>query len=223
MTPHKAWLIGSAAVAVALYALMWTGFASQWNWLNTIDSVSLQTLHGYAIAQPAWVSAWNVFCTIFGPTGFRLLAMVAIVLALTRRNVRVAIFLLISVEPSGLVTEIAKGAANRPRPETALAFAPSTSFPSGHAVSAMVGVLALLTVALPVVRRPLRAWLIAGGAVVVVAVGVGRAVLNVHYPSDVLAGWALGYVYFAVCLLIVRPWRPVTAADETPAAPGIAA
>ena len=223
MTPRKAWLIGSAAVAAALYVLMWTGFASHCNWLNATDSASLKTLHIYAAAHPGWVNAWNVFCTIFGPTGFRLFALVAIVVALTRRNVRGAIFLLISVEPSGLLTEIAKGAANRPRPETALAVAPSTSFPSGHAVSAMVGVLALLTVALPVVRRPLRAWLIAGGAVIVVAVGVGRVVLNVHYPSDVLAGWALGYVYFVVCLLMVRPRRPATAADEPAATPGIAA
>ena len=72
----------------------------------------------------------------------------------------------------------------------------------------MVGVLALLTVVLPVVRRPLRAWLIAVGAVVVVAVGVGRVVLNVHHPSDVLAGWALGYVWFvAVRCCWCRPWR----------------
>jgi len=28
------------------------------------------------------------------------------------------------------------------------------------------------------------------------AIGIGRVVLNVHYPSDVLAGWALGYAYF---------------------------
>ena len=35
------------------------------------------------------------------------------------------------------------------------------------------------------------------GAVLVVAIGIGRVVLNVHHPSDVLAGWALGYAYFA--------------------------
>ena len=131
-------------------------------------------------------------------------------------------FLLISVELAGLVTEAAKYAANRPRPATALVYAPSTAFPSGHALGVMVGVLALLTVALPVVRRPLRGWLIALGVVIVVAIGIGRVVLNVHHPSDVLAGWALGYAYFAVCLLLVPPSRPITVADEIPEAPGIA-
>ena len=129
-------------------------------------------------------------------------------------------FLVITVELSGLVTEAAKAAANRPRPAEALVHASSTSFPSGHALGVMVGVLALLTLVLPIVRRPVRVWLIVVGAVVVVAIGVGRVVLNVHHPSDVLAGWALGYVWFVVSVLLVPPVAPITAADETPAAPG---
>jgi membrane-associated phospholipid phosphatase len=222
VTPHRTWLLGLAAVSVAVYALMWFGYVLHWNWLTIIDSSALETLHHYGVAYPGWVTSWNVFCTVLGPTAFRLLALVVIVMALVRRNLRVALFLVISVELSGLITEIAKQAADRPRPDTALVFAPLTAFPSGHAIGVMIGVLALLTVALPVVRRPLRAWLIALGAVVVIAIGIGRVVLNVHHPSDVLAGWALGYAYFVACLLMVPPSRPVTVADETPEAPGIA-
>ena len=222
MTPQRTWLLWSAAAAVALYALMWIGYVSQWNWLGTIDSSALDALHRYGVVHPAWVTLWNVFCTVLGPTAFRLVALVVIVVALVRRNLRVALFLVISVELSGLVTEIAKQAADRPRPDTALVSAPATAFPSGHAVGVTIGVAALLTVALPVVRRPLRVWLITLGTVVVVAIGIGRVVLNVHHPSDVLAGWALGFAYFAACLLMVPPTRPVTEADETPAAPDIA-
>jgi undecaprenyl-diphosphatase len=157
---------------------------------------------------------------VLGPTAFRLLSLVIIVVALVRRNVRVAMFLLISVELSGLVTEVAKYAADRPRPATALVFAPATAFPSGHALGVMVAVLALLTVVLTVVRPSLRGWLIALGAVIVVTIGIGRVVLNVHHPSDVLAGWALGYAYFAICLLMVSPTAPISEADETPEALG---
>ncbi|HEX2285191.1 MAG TPA: phosphatase PAP2 family protein [Mycobacterium sp.] len=151
-----------------------------------------------------------------------MVSLVVIVVALVRQNLRVAMFLVISVELSGLVIEAAKHAANRPRPATALVFAPTTAFPSGHALGVMVGVLALLTVVLPLAHRPLQRWLIASGVVIVVAIGIGRVVLNVHHPSDVLAGWALGYAYFAVCLLMVPPSRPITVADETQEARGIA-
>ena len=78
--------------------------------------------------------------------------------------------------------------------------------------------------ALPVVRRPGAAGSSRSASSIVVAIGVGRVVLNVHHPSDVLAGWALGYAYFVACLLVVprRLDRPITAADEIPAAPGTA-
>jgi len=82
----------------------------------------------------------------------------------------------------------------------------------------MVAVLAFLTLLLPTVRRPMRAWLIVIGAIVVLAIGFGRVALGVHHPSDVLAGWALGYAWFVVCVIAVPPVVPVTAADETPAA-----
>jgi len=173
VTVRIARLVGLAALALAVYVLMWVGFA-----------------------------------------------LALIVVALARRNLRVALFLVISVELSGLVTEAVKAAANRPRPAEALVHAPTTSFPSGHALGVMVGVPALLTVVSPVVRRPRPVWLIAVGAIVVIAIGVGRVVLNVHHISDVLAGWALGYGWFAVCALIVPPVAPITAADETPVAPG---
>ncbi len=212
----------SAAVAVVVYALLWIGFALQWNWLAELDSSSLDALYRYGVARPGWVMAWDVFCTLFGPTAFRLVALVVIVVALYRRKLHAALFLVITVELSGLITEIAKQAADRPRPSTAFVYAQSTSFPSGHAVGVMIGVLALLTVAWPTVRRPLRPTLVALGVVLVVAIGAGRVVLNVHYASDVLAGWALGYAYFVACLLMVPPRLALTEADEIPVEPGSA-
>ena len=221
MTPHRTWLVCSAVVAVAVYALLRIGYALKWNWIAAMDASALDVFYRYGAAHSGWVTAWNAFCTVLGPTAFRLVALVVIVTALVRRNVRVAFFLLISVELSGVVIEIANQAANRPRPSTALVTAPSSAFPSGHALGVMVGVLALVTVVFPVLRRPLRPWLIGVAAVVVVLIGIGRVVLNVHHPSDVLAGWVLGYAYFVACLLMVPPTRPVTVADETPAVPGI--
>lgn len=220
MTQRKAWFVGLAVVSVAVYVLMWVGCAQNWAWLGRVDNTILQALHGYGATRPGWVMSWNVFCTVLGPTAFRLIALVVIFIALKRCNVRLALFLVISVELSGLVTEAAKTAANRPRPAGAMVDASSTSFPSGHAVGVVVGVLALLTVAWPVIDARYRRWLAVLGAVLVVAIGVGRVVLNVHHPSDVVAGWALGYAWFVVCMLLVPPAVPITAADETPATHG---
>lgn len=222
MASHKRWLAVTAVGAIAVYALLWLGYAQQWRWLTKADAAALDLFYRRGEDDPGWVLGWDVLCTLLGPHAFRLMTVVLIIVALARRNVRIAMFLLISVELSGLVTEAAKAAADRPRPDTAFVFAFGTSFPSGHALGVLVAVLALLTVGLPIVHASLRGWLIALGAVVVVVTGLGRAVLNVHHPSDVVAGWALGYAYFVVCLRAVPPSRPITEPDETPEVPGTA-
>lgn len=214
MTVHSRWLAGSAAVALGLYALLWVGYAQGWAWLAQVDSSGLDPAYRFGSGRPGWVSAWDIFCTVLGPGAFRIAVLVIIVVAFARRRVRLAVFLIVSVELSGLVTETAKHFADRARPDTAMVSAWGTSFPSGHALGVMAAVLALLTVALPLVDASKRGWLIAVGAVVVLTIGIGRVVLNVHHPSDVLAGWALGYAYFAICLLLVPPRPRVTRRDE---------
>ena len=221
MTTRTRWLLGTAVAAVGVYALMWIGYLSGWTWLVAMDSAALDLAYRYGSMHPGWVTGWDVFCTVLGPNAFRLAGLVVVVVALWRRNWRLAGFVLIAAGLSGPLIELAKFMADRPRPPTALVFAYSASFPSGHALGVMVGVLVLLTVVWPFVNPPLRGWLIALGALIVVMIGVGRVVLNVHHPSDVIAGWALGYAYFVVCVSLLPPRRSITAADEIPEESGI--
>ncbi len=207
-------------VAGAVYATMWYGWVWGWDWVATTDASTLDAAHRIGVEHHGWVTFWDVWCTVFSPVAFRIVALGLIVYALVRRQLRVAVFLFVSIELSAVVTEVAKRLADRPRPDTAMVDASSTSFPSGHALGAMVAVLALVVVLLPHVRRDLRKWAVAAGIVIVVSVGAGRVALNVHHLSDVIAGWALGYLYFAVCFSILRGAR-VTATDETPVAPDI--
>jgi membrane-associated phospholipid phosphatase len=218
---RKPWLIGLVVVAAAVYLALWVGWSMQWDWLDAVDSWALDALYRFGVDHPAWVTFWDVLCTVLGPTAFRIVGLVVIIVALWRRQLRLALFVVLSVELSGLLTEALKAAAHRPRPATALVFAPSSSFPSGHALGVMAAVLALTVIVLPLVRRDLWGWVIAGGAVTVLVVGVGRVVLNVHHPTDVLAGWAAGYLLFAASLLVLTR-GPVSSADETPAAHGSA-
>ena len=221
-----------ATAAVIVYALLWLAYALRWGWLQAVDDAVLQPLYDYGVKHPGWVQFWDVLCTVFSPAAFRLVGAAIVVLAVFRRNLRVILFILTAIGMSGIVTQIAKGLADRPRPTTALAAASSSAFPSGHALGVMAAVLALLTISAGMFNRCGRAASIVFGAVVVIAVGVGRVVLNVHHPSDVLAGWALGYLWFLACLLAIRPLplaaaaapeaEPIgAAADETPQARGI--
>lgn len=194
-------IVISAVAASAVYAAMWIGYRQDWGWLNTVDSSSLSALHDVGVKHPWWVRFWDVFCDVLSPTTFRLLGAVAVVVELVRRKLRAALFLVVSVQFSGLVTQVAKGLAHRHRPVTALVKAAASSFPSGHALGTMVGVLSLLTVLLPLLSLRAGVAAAAVGALIVLAVGFGRVALNVHHPSDVMAGWALGYLYFLLCLL----------------------
>ena len=196
----RRWAVVSAVLAVACYAAMWLGYRQGWGWLHDADWSALNALHDVGVKHPGWVRFWDGVCTVFGPTVFRLAGMVLVVVEVVLRRLRAALFLLVSIELSGFVTRLAKASANRPRPTTMLVAVPESAFPSGHALAAMVAVCALLAVLLPLLWRRFRSAAVVAGLVVVAAVGFGRVALNVHHPSDVLAGWALGYLYFLACL-----------------------
>ena len=52
------------------------------------------------------------------------------------------------------------------------------------------------------------------GVATMALVGLARVALNVHHPSDVLAGWALGLLYFLLCLAALRRWDPRSSAQH---------
>jgi membrane-associated phospholipid phosphatase len=74
-------------------------------------------------------------------------------------------------------------------------------FPSGHAMSTMAAFTALCVLAWPTRWR----WFVLGiGGAFVLVVGASRVYLGVHYPSDILAGWAASLAWVAGLVGLIR-------------------
>ncbi len=98
---------------------------------------------------------------------------------------------------------VLKSVYERPRPDAGspIDLPHSTSFPSGHAATgiAMFGALALIAAGRA--RSPAAAaGMLVLGFSIGVGVGASRVVLNVHFVSDVLAGFCVGLAWLCVCL-----------------------
>ena len=105
---------------------------------------------------------------------------------------------------AGLLTTVLKNLIRRPRPAGAAEFLHGTtfSFPSGHALGSLVGygMLAYIIGATWVESGRGRLRLAIATAMVVIAIGLSRLYLGVHYFSDVVAGYAVGVLWLSVCM-----------------------
>ena len=71
------------------------------------------------------------------------------------------------------------------------------SFPSTHSASAMA-------LFIPLAHEAKKKWMWIATVIITFLVGVSRAVTGMHYPTDILAGWALGLVGAGLCLLLEK-------------------
>jgi membrane-associated phospholipid phosphatase len=121
-----------------------------------------------------------------------------------KKNFAGIMTVVIAVALGNELNNLIKNMIKRPRPELEhLVYVNSYSYPSGHA---MVGIILYMTLAYFIFKELKTAsakWL-AGilFGFLVLLIGVSRVVLQVHYPSDVFAGFAWGYVWVFVVLLV---------------------
>lgn len=106
-----------------------------------------------------------------------------------------------------LLGEAAKHLFWRPRPDVVphLVEVVTLSFPSAHAMQAVVVWFTFaLLFAEAQSRVCVKVYLFGAAMLVALAVGLSRVYLGVHWPSDVLAGWALGTAWVSGCWLLDR-------------------
>jgi undecaprenyl-diphosphatase len=156
---------------------------------------------------PIWFEEMMRDFTAMGSTGVLTLMVLAIAgfLAMTRKG-NSALFVLAAVIGGTLLSQTMKWAYARPRPDLVPHGAEvySASFPSGHS---MMSAVVYLTLGALLARtqqgRVVKAYVLFVAVVVTVLVGISRVYLGVHWPTDVLAGWALGGVWALLCWLVM--------------------
>lgn len=154
-----------------------------------------------------WVDEFMVQVTTLGDGV--VVVMLALVAALflwpgTHRNY--AILLLVAVPGGQVVNNVLKLLFGRERPDVATLHAVfTTSFPSGHAMAAVVayGALAFVLARLEP-APPLRRATWTAAVLLILLIGASRTYLGVHYPSDVLAGYAAGLAWLALSAAATR-------------------
>jgi membrane protein DedA with SNARE-associated domain len=92
---------------------------------------------------------------------------------------------------------------DRPRPPDPLVSSSGSSFPSSHAAHSVIYLWLAVTIVLRLRPGMARATaVVVTGIVLTALVGLSRVYLDVHYLSDVSAGWALGAAAFSLCAMV---------------------
>jgi undecaprenyl-diphosphatase len=163
-----------------------------------LDRALYQAL--YAGGDPALVAAARLFTALGEPALLIAAGFIVAGLLWWRARGRLALVLLSVILVGRALAEVQKYSIARARPELEphLVLVKTSSFPSGHATSSMIVFLAL-ALALTARSRWHRA---AAGAAVMLSflVGTSRVMLGVHWPSDVVGGWAFGALWVMLTL-----------------------
>ncbi|MGO4570647.1 phosphatase PAP2 family protein [Microvirga sp. 2TAF3] len=154
------------------------------SWLEE-SARDITGLGGYAILTIVTVSAF-VYLLMAGKRGAALLVAVAVI-------------------GGTLLSTGLKLGFERPRPDLVphAARVYTASFPSGHAMLSAVTYLTLGALLSRVQeRRRMQAFIMGLAVAITLLVGVSRIYLGVHWPSDVLGGWAVGAAWASLCWFV---------------------
>jgi membrane-associated phospholipid phosphatase len=156
----------------------------------------------YAGHRPALLAIARGFTALGEPTVLIVAGFIVAGGLWWRGRGRLALALLLVILIGRGLSEVQKYWVARPRPdlEPHLVVVKSPSFPSGHATSSMIFYLALALALTAGTRwhRPAAA----GAVLLSLLIGTSRVMLGVHWPSDVIGGWAFGMLWV---LLTLRP------------------
>ena len=158
------------------------------------------------LAVPALLPFW-IYLTFFGSFAFLFPAwLIFIVISIWQRKIRFGLCVAGVAMGGFLLTELLKQIFQRHRPSTPLIpNIANYSFPSGHSVSSFIFCAVLMwSLWYSKVPRSLRIAGITFLMILAFSIGLSRIVLEVHYPTDVAAGFCFGTLWIVVWYRFMR-------------------
>jgi undecaprenyl-diphosphatase len=168
---------------------------------------------------PRWVEEMARDFTALGGVGvLALISLAAVAYLLLMRKRHAAVLLVAAVGGGIVLSMLFKAGFDRPRPDLVahLSQIHTASFPSGHSMMSAVTYLTLGALLTPLHRDwAVKLFILLAAVLITVLVGLSRIYLGVHWPTDVLAGWAAGAAWASLCWLAAL-WFQKRGAVEPP-------
>jgi membrane-associated phospholipid phosphatase len=164
----------------------------------------------YGVASPRATTMLHATTQLGSPLFLLPMTIVSSLIFLHQRRIRGAILLTATMVGVSLLNWILKAVFQRPRPLPffGLTVPASYSFPSGHSLAAFCFYGALAALVTARLRSTLWSALVwAGAVVIIIAVGFSRLYLGLHYPSDIIGGYATGFVWVLTVASADRMFR----------------
>ncbi len=175
---------------------------------NASDSFDRVLLDGLHQRIPAWLG--QLLLVVYQASGIHVTAVLVLAVLGFLAFKRFWPDLVCVVAGTGgilvIVDRLLKPWFDRPRPDASLLELSGRSFPSGHAAGSVVFYFmscTLLAAHYPRLRRPLFVL----SSLWVALVWLSTLYCRAHWPTDILAGAAVGYVWLSFCLAGFTVWE----------------
>lgn len=162
-------------------------------------------LHVHQLANPALDTLMISITRIGDPRTVVPLTIAIFGFLWWKRDRLEANFFALNALGGAVLSYVLKLAFSKPRPELWPRLIPEETFsyPSGHALGSMVlyGFLSYLLASLYPQHAKAFYWI---AAVLIIAIGFSRLYLGVHWPTDIIAGYGIGFLWISVCIALLR-------------------
>jgi undecaprenyl-diphosphatase len=197
------WLIGGLVLCVLVYAFIALAGEVMDGDTRALDAKVLLALRKAGDPStpigPGWLETALLDVTALGgPTVIWLVVTTVVGFLCLQARYRTALMVAVAAGSGEIVNQLLKQLFMRPRPSVVshLRDVTTASFPSGHAMESAIVYLTLGVMLMRVAEgRIAKIYCLGIAMLVTFLVGSSRVFLGVHYPTDVLGGWILGFLW----------------------------